>query len=134
MSTNSSPDKKLSARQARAVEALLAGRNYEQAAIAAGVHERTLYRWREEVPEFERELERRGRSALQDAARQLTGSLQDAVSFLQDAMRDTDMPPSVRVRAALGLIDRQIRLVEQAEIVKRLDALEERLNNAKRQH
>ena len=126
MSTNSSAERKLSAKQETALSALLAGKSFQQAALAAGVHERTLYRWRE-LPEFSSELERRGRRAMQDAARQLTGSLESAVSFLRGVMSDESAPAGVRVRAALGLIDRQIRLVELVELEERIAALESRL-------
>ena len=131
MSENGSRDKKLSAKQRAAIAALLDGKSYGQTALVAGVSERTLFRWRDEVPEFNYELERRGRHAIRDATTQLTGGLETAISFLLDVVNDRDAPYSVRVRAALGLIDKQLSLVEQSEIVERLAALEQRINEIK---
>lgn len=131
MSENGSRNKKLTSKQYAAMAALLDGKSYSQAALVAGVSERTVFRWRDEVAEFNDELERRGRRAIRDATTQLTGGLETAISFLLAVVNDQDAPYSVRVRAALGLIDKQLSLVEQTEIVERIAALEQRLNEIK---
>ena len=114
----------LTARQKRAIAAMTAGRNYEQAAMSAGVSTRTIARWREQE-HFEDALQNAGQTAIGDASRKLTAGLETAVDFLLAVIQDDDAPPSVRVRAALGLIDRQIRLQEASEIMQRLENLEQ---------
>jgi len=124
MTENGKQNQKLTARQRKAIAAMTAGRNYEQAAMSAGVSTRTIARWRE-MPHFEDALQSAGQTAIGDASRKLTAGLETAVDFLLAVIQDEDAPPSVRVRAALGLIDRQIRLKETTEIMARLESLEQ---------
>lgn len=126
MSENASGNQKLTTRQRRAIASLLRGENYEAAAMAAGVTPETVYRWRG-LPEFTGELETQSQTAVKDATRQLTGSLTKCVDFLTSVIDDQEAPASVRVRAALGLIDRQLRMLEVTEVLTRLEALEARL-------
>jgi hypothetical protein len=124
MSENVNQNQKLTSKQRRAIAALTAGQNYEQSALAAGVSTRTIARWREQE-HFEDALQNAGQTAIGDASRKLTAGLDTAVDFLLAIIQDDDAPPSVRVRAALGLIDRQIRLKETTEIMTRLESLEQ---------
>ena len=127
MADNSNQNQKLTPKQKAAIAALVDGQNYEQAAMTAGVSTRTIARWRE-LDHFEQALQRAGQVAMVDATRQLTAGLETAISFLLAVIVDTGVPPSVRVRAALGLIDRQIRLKETTELLERVAAsLEARL-------
>lgn len=123
MSSNSNQNQKLTPKQRLCIASLVDGQNYEQAAMTSGVHTRTIARWRE-LPQFEQALQQAGDRAIGDAARQMTGGLQTAIDFLLDVIGNETAPYSVRTRAALGLIDRQIRLVEVNEIITRLDGLE----------
>jgi hypothetical protein len=127
MTGNSNKKQKLTAKQRACIAALVDGQNYSQSAMTAGVSTRTIARWRE-LPHFEQALQRAGQVAMVDATRQLTAGLETAVSFLLAVIENEKAPFSVRTRAALGLIDRQIRLVETTEIMARLEALEGALN------
>jgi len=124
MTKNSNKNQKLTPKQKACIAALVDGQNYSQAAMTAGVSTRTIARWRE-LPHFEQALQRAGQVAMADAARQLTAGLETAVDFLLDVIQNEKAPFSVRTRAALGLIDRQIRLKEVSEIMTRLEAVEE---------
>lgn len=126
MSHNDTLNQKLTPKQRRCVAALVDGQNYSRAALAAGVTTRTIARWRE-LPHFEQALQTAGRRAIADATRQITGGLTTAISFLLEVIQNERAPASVRTRAALGLIDRQIRLVEVSEILPRIEALEKQL-------
>ena len=123
MAENSNQKQKLTHKQRAAIAALTSGHNYDQAAMAAGVSPRTIARWRE-LPHFELALRQAGRVAVADATRQLTSGLETAIAFLLSVIDNDHAPFSVRTRAALGLIDRQIRLVETSEILRRLDDIE----------
>ena len=126
MSSNSNQNQKLTVKQRSCVAALVDGQNYEQAAMSAGVSTRTIARWRE-LPHFEQALQQAGARSIADATRKLTGGLDTAIDFLLGVIVNDKAPYSVRTRAALGLIDRQIRLVEVNDILPRLEALEQRL-------
>jgi ribonuclease HII len=117
--------KKLTTKQRKALDALLEGAKIKDAALVAGVATRTLQRWREQEA-FAFELQRRSTQATKDAARRLTGNMDDMLDVLLELAIDKlgMVPYSVRVRAALGWIDRQAKLVEMADILARLEALE----------
>lgn len=119
--------RKLTTKQRKGLEALLAGAKVKDAALKAGVATRTIQRWRDENEAFAFELQRLSTQATKDAARRLTGNMDDMLDVLLKIANDERgmVPPGVRVRAALGWIDRQARLVEMAEILERLEALEQ---------
>jgi hypothetical protein len=115
--------KNLTPRQRKAIEALLAGAKLNEAAVAAGVHPRTLSRWKEQEA-FAFHLRRLSTLAVKDAATRLTGGMDAMLDVLQEVALDDEAPRHVRIRAALGWIDRQTKLVEVADILERLESLE----------
>ncbi len=127
MSTQDLGNSKLSTKQWRAIEALLSGSSKKQAAAAAGVLPRTLSRWLTDNVEFSNELTRQSKASVHSAARRLTGGVGRMLDVLVTVAEDTNELSGVRVRAALGWLNAQIRLVEQSEIVAKLDELEARI-------
>ena len=103
-----------------------ASEDREAAAMDAGVGTRTLYRWLNdaECENFQIELKERQSKAIAHASIRLTGGIDTVASYLLEVIQDVDAPPSVRVRAALGWLDRQIRFVELSDLIVRIDALE----------
>jgi len=130
MSENDQEKRRLTVKQRRAIEALLCGSTKGQAADAAGVTPRTLTRWRSQ-PEFDDELRRRSNQAIDDATRRLTGGLDRMVEVLLSVAEDVESPASVRVRAALGWINAQIKFIELNEVLERLETLEAVVNGVK---
>lgn len=130
MAQNVTGKRKLSPAQQRAIGALLAGGNGEDAAAAAGVARRTIVRWNEQ-PEFATELERCAGDAVGAATRRLALSLDSAIDTMHELMRDDTQPASVRLRAANYIVTHAQRLIEQHEILQRLDELEQRLQLAR---
>ncbi len=118
-------ENQLSTEQRRAIAVLVSGGSFEAAALAAGRVVGTIYKWRTMDDAFNRELDKHARTAVKDATLQMTGSLTMCVDFLQEVIQDTDVTTNTRVRAALGLIDRQIRMLEVTDIMVRLEALED---------
>lgn len=119
----------LTAKHVRAIDALLAGQTRASAAAAAGVTERTLDRWRAELPEFADELARRSSATLRDAALRLKGTIDDAVDVLREVMTSADSRPAVRLRAAQVVIESSLKLIEATDVLDRLEALEAIINN-----
>ena len=124
----------LTTKQRKALEALLAGDKVKDAALKAGVATRTIQRWRDEHEAFAFELQKRSTQATKDAARRLTANMDDMLDVLLAIAGDERgmVPPGVRVRAALGWVDRQVKLVELADIAGRLEVLEQVVTNARR--
>lgn len=120
--------KRLTAKQVKAMEALLDGANVQGAADAAGVNRKTITRWLQDKV-FWKLYQVNSRASLELAARRLAGNLDGAVELLTSVMDDEDAPAGVRLRAAQQVIDGSLKLLEVADIQERLTALEERLEH-----
>jgi hypothetical protein len=96
---------KLTPQQAQVAAALAQGRSITRAAAAAGVHRTTVHAWNRNSSDF--------RAAVQEARREFAAALSDQVRDLSSAALDTltallaspDTPPTVRLKAALAVLD-----------------------------
>jgi hypothetical protein len=104
------------------VTALAKGATAAQAALQAGVSERTVYR-RLQKPDFQARIDAFQQETLQRAAAVLTAAAQEAIHSLV-ALQDPSAPPSVRRAAAHDILDMSMRLRAAADLEKRLAALE----------
>src|SRR5215510_760248 len=118
---------RLSAKQQRAIEALLSEPTTRAAAAVARVSETTIWRWLAD-PVFSKAY-RSSRSQLLDRIlTQLQARGQDAIEALADVMKDADSPPSARVSAARAILEIALKARDSLEIEERLKALEDRLD------
>jgi len=106
------------------VKLLANGALVSQAALKAGVSERTVYR-RLQLPEFQARIDAFQEETLQRAAAVLTAAAQEGIHSLV-ALQDNSTPPNVRRAAARDILDMGLRLREAADLEKRLAALENR--------
>ena len=113
----------LTPKQARAIPALMSARNVADAAKAANVAERTLYRWLGD-PTFRLRLNEAEGEAIDTATRRLLQLQDPAVDALGAILKDPDTTPTVRLRAATAVLDYLIRLRELRNVEARLLALE----------
>jgi inactivated superfamily I helicase len=115
---------RLTRKQEKAISALVSSRTNEEAAAAAGVTVRTLYRWLNK-PVFQAALLR----ARRIASRQVFSRLQQvglaAPGTLFKVMSDSDASALARVRAAAVALDMCQRLMESEDLEVRLTALEQ---------
>lgn len=113
----------LTGKQQKAVLALLAEPTIGEAAQAATISERTLYRWLNE-PSFCQAY----REARRGAVKLVTGRLQQvagrAVTTLDEVMRDPIAPAPARVAAAKAVLELAIKAVEVEDLEARLQTLE----------
>lgn len=116
------------AKQLKALEALLEGANVQDAASAAGVNRKTVGRWLND-PAFWTLYQVNSRRVLELAARRLTGKLDAAVGLLASVIDDDEAPASVRLRAASQVIDGSLKLLELTDVQERIAALENRLGH-----
>lgn len=116
----------LSSRQRKVVEALLSGADKDSAAIAAGVTRRTVDRYLQE-PAVHAALEAATGAALGDVARRMIGAMATALDTMLALTEDKDAPATVRLRAAIAIVEHGPRLFEAHELVKRIEALEARV-------
>jgi hypothetical protein len=114
----------LTARQQRAIQALLTERTVTDAAKAAKVSRRTLTSWLADE-QFCAVLSKATGEAIDATVRRLAALSGSATSVLADAMC-TDEKTPVRVRAADIVLSRLMSLREQFELEQRIAALEEK--------
>ncbi len=113
----------LSARQRRAVEALLATGEVTSAAQTVGVSRATLHRWLTE-PVFVAAVRSAEAQALDDLSRMLVRLGRTAAGTLARAMADPMTPSATRVRAADAVLGRLLQLRELATLEARVSELE----------
>lgn len=129
MSESDEPTKKLSSTQNKAIASLVTGATQQEAADAAGVSAKTIWRWLAYDVPFADELRKHSALAMHQARLQLAGNLETAVSTMVQIM--TAVKPAqgsgVRLRAAKMVIDSALRVAEFSDIVERLAAIEAKL-------
>jgi hypothetical protein len=114
---------KLGRKQEAAIAALLSQRTVEDAARAAGIGTRTLFRWLDQ-PEFREAYLQARRQAFGQASARLQQATGAAVSVLLTLMLDTKAPAASRVRAAHSVLDMAAKALELEDIEMRLRHLE----------
>lgn len=114
----------LSARQQRAIAALLASKTVSEAASAASVGERSLYRWLAEDQAFRAELARAEGELLATTTRRLLALQGQAIEALEYLLTRGESE-GVRLRAAQVALELSLKLREQVSIEQRLQALEQ---------
>ncbi len=113
----------LTAKQRKAVEALLTTGEVAAAAQASGVSRDTLYRWLKQ-PVFREAVREAEARALDDLSRLLVRLGRTATATLARAMSDPAAPWATRVRAADASLGRLLQLRELATLEARVVELE----------
>lgn len=114
----------LTPRQHKAIAALMTAPTIGQAAETAQVSRAQISRWLAQ-PEFQAELERERRAMMKAATDALRVAASEAVSALRRVLADPDTTAAVVVQAAGQILAHAYKAAEQADVVARLDALEE---------
>ena len=115
----------MTAKQKRALAALLTASTVQEAATEAKVSYATLRRWLTDDKEFRAEYDTVLRELVESAATQARQGMTEAVSVLREIMADDEAAPNARVTAARVIIDSGLRIVEVTDIINRWEALEE---------
>ncbi len=115
---------KLTAKQEAAIVALLTQRNVEEAARAANVPARTLFRWLKE-PEFNAAYRSAKRATFSQSIARLHQMAGAAVTTLGKVMADQHTPASTRVRAADSILNHTAKAIEIEDIEARVTELEQ---------
>ena len=119
-----SETKSLSATRRRAVQALVTAASFEEAAEKARIRPDTLWRWLAHDAEFQeavKEERRQQKTANCIAAEALLGL---AVTTLENAMQDENLPAEVRVEASRATFEIAMQLYKLTALEDRLSALE----------
>lgn len=119
----------LTTKQQKAIAALLSAKDVQSAAQQSGVGERTLHRWLDEDKGFQTALNAAEAQVIDSVVRRLTGAANSALNVVMVLMLDQQVNASVRLRAAISLLDQMIKLRELNNMEQRLARLEEFYND-----
>lgn len=105
------------------ISALLSCRTNAQAAEKCGLSEAQLY-VRMRAEKFKEKYDKARYELLERNAAALQGHLGSAIQAMADIVEDEKTAPQVKLNAADAIIRNSLKLTEQADILKRLEALE----------
>jgi hypothetical protein len=118
----------LTEKQQRALDALLAEPSRVKAAAAAGISTRQLRRYIAN-PEFQQEYRQAMQERLKACMNGLQGAAHAAAITLAQIAANKEISPQVRINAAEAILRQCLRYTETCDILERLAAVEEKLNN-----
>jgi hypothetical protein len=127
MEGNGSKSGELTAKQLRAIEALLKEPTTAKAAKAAGVGETTIFRWLND-PAFSAAYRETRSRLLETTLTSLQAASGDAVDALRKVLKNTKARPGEKVSAARAILEYSLKAREVLEVEERLRALEDRLS------
>ena len=93
----------------------------------AGISEATAYRWMREDKEFKEELQKRKTEMLNDVSITMQVGFSDAVNELMEIIRKPDVSDQVKINAIDCLFRNARPIIEEVDILNRLQAVEESL-------
>ena len=96
----------------------------------AGVSRNAIYMRLRQNEDFRTKYEEAKNAVLQDACGAISTKLETAAAVLYDVATNDRAAATVRVSAADALLRHGLRYIEQGEILKRLDALEQAMNES----
>jgi hypothetical protein len=112
----------MTAKQQKAIEALLAAPSIRQAAAATGLGEKSIRRWLR-LPEFAHAYEQARYQVFSDALTDLRSATQDAVEALRTAVKQET--GALRIKAATAVVRLSIQSAETLQLEARLERLEQ---------
>jgi hypothetical protein len=119
---------KLTARQSRAIAALMTSPSVTAAAALAGVSRRALTNWLADA-QFCSELRAAQDAAVSATARIMAAASTDAAALLADITRDANQTPAMRLAAARELLRLMPPVIEAHDHADRIADIESRLRN-----
>jgi transposase len=120
----------LSAKQEKAIMALLTEPTIRQAAEVSGVGETSIYRWLQEK-EFSQAFRDARKKAFSQTVSRLQQATTDAVQTLQDIMTSADAPASSRVTAAKTVIEMAYKAYEMEDLASELEEIKNYIEETK---
>lgn len=117
---------RMTTKQIKFLSALLQSGKVTEAIKACGISNSTAYRWIEE-PEFKAELQKRKTEMLNEVSVKMQFGFSDAVENLLQIIRNPDSSDQVKINAIDCLFRNARPIIEEVDILNRLQAVEESL-------
>jgi len=114
---------KLTAKQQKALEAILVGASDQQAADSAGVSRNTIMSWRSKLVGFSEALAAARSDLLKRTAARVHAATSVAARTLEDVAKDSRYP-SARVAAARAIFEISHKFILTDELERRVEELE----------
>lgn len=118
----------LTAKQWKALEALITCKTRTEAAEVAGISEATLWRYLQ-IPNFQARYKAARKEGLEQGVGRLQSLTGKAIDTLEELLDDRDLPPMVRRSVAACVLEYAFKATEMEslqEIERRLAELDER--------
>lgn len=112
----------------RMIFAILSNKDILTASKTLGISVQSIYN-RLRKPEFRQRLQQERQGKFEVANSKLTDNMGRAVDVLVEILEDANVSAGVRIRASQILLDITLKVTEQANIIQRLDSLEEQLQS-----
>lgn len=103
----SAKDSKLSSKQISVINTLIAGSSITDAAKAAGVDRSTVHRWLNSDSQFVAEHNQQRSELVQAQQEKLRSLSEKALTLVEELLDNNEASGSLRLRAALAVLDRQ---------------------------
>ncbi|PIY26567.1 MAG: hypothetical protein COZ11_02380 [Deltaproteobacteria bacterium CG_4_10_14_3_um_filter_51_14] len=116
--------------QEKAIVALMTTANVRDAAKEVNVSPRSIFIWLND-PAFEKAYREVRSRTVGFALAELQKAMAEAVATLRDVMRNAEALPSARVSAARCILELGQKWTETEDILARVSALEEKIENRK---
>lgn len=107
----------------KAILALLSHSTIEAAAQEVGISRKTLHEWLKQE-DFKGKLQEAKQETVNHVTMRIRASMAEAVDTLTEIMRDKETPPHARVSAAKAVLEAGVKVIEQEDVLTRLDNLE----------
>lgn len=107
----------------KALKALLTSKTLEEAAEESGLTTRTIGNYLND-PEFRMEYEKATEKIINDAAMDVKKGIAEAIQNLRNLLTEKCLEPKDRIGASRALLEYGLKLVEVADILKRIEKLE----------
>jgi ACT domain-containing protein len=114
----------LSAKQIKAIPVILSCRNISEGVKKARISRDTFYEWMKETA-FRDEYNRRQKELVNIALQELKGLTKEAVDALRDLVKSRK--ENIRLKTAMGIIEKVLKSIEIEDIRNRLDEIEARI-------
>lgn len=124
-------EKKISMNQQRAIHAIVAGKTRTEAAAAAGINDRTIYKWLED-PQFKAALRLAEKQAILDAQTALIGRIDENLQILDEIKRNPACSDNARIRAIQLQLETMMNWRDTLITDERIAAIEKRLEGLAR--
>lgn len=111
-------------RQQLVISALVAGRTQTEAAAAAGVSEKTVYRYLRD-PKFRVQLAAARSAQWAPVARRLRAGVERALQVIEDLMNSETSHESTKLRAAVAYLELAVKFDDVTNTAPRLAAMED---------